>query len=177
VTYGEKSEEKRRSFIEEIMAIAKNRQVFVEECGVRREYMREYAYAPRGESVDAAIAGRNGKAANVTGALCGGRHIGVESYGHATTAAFFEGWHARLLPMLPRACAVVLDNASFHRKSALEAIIKKSRRRIRLMFLPPYSPDLNPIEKSWANLKRFLRSRGQVLDGSHSAIKRFFEVA
>ena len=79
--------------------------------------------------------------------------------------------------MLPRACAVIMDNASFHRKGALEKIIGKSRRRIRLMFLPPYSPDLNPIEKSWANLKRRLRNSGQAFYGLHSAIKLFFEGA
>ena len=177
MTYRERSEEKRLLFRNEIQAIPESKQVYIDECGVRREHMREYAYAPRGESVDAVISGRNRKAANVIGALCEGRHMGIEVYEHATASAFFEEWFARLLPMLPRACAVIMDNASFHRKGALEKIIGKSRRKIRLMFLPPYSPDLNPIEKSWANLKRHLRSRSQAFDGLHSAIKLFFEGA
>jgi len=42
---------------------------FFDECGVRQEHMREYAYAPRGERVDAQASGRNRKVANVTGTL------------------------------------------------------------------------------------------------------------
>ena len=55
-------------------------------------------------------------------------------------------------------CAIILDNASCHRKEALR---KLARGKARILFLPPYSPDCNPIEKSWANMKRCLR------DGNH----------
>ena len=122
----------------------------------------------------AVVSGRNRKLQNIIGALCNGRHIGVESYAHTTTALFFEGWFARLLCLLPRGCTIILDNASFHRKLALEEIIKKSRRKITLLFLPPYSPDLNPIEKTWANLKKFLRHHGKDFDNLHLAINAFF---
>jgi len=98
VAYRERSEEKRLSFRNEIQAIPESKQVYIDECGVRREHMREYAYAPRGESVDAVISGRNRKAANVIGALCEGRHIGIEVYEHATASAFFEEWFARCCP-------------------------------------------------------------------------------
>jgi transposase len=48
-----------------------------------------------------------------------------------------------------------MDNASFHRKSKLQKLADKYG--MLLIFLPPYSPDLNPIEKLWANMKRALR--------------------
>lgn len=71
-------------------------------------------------------------------------------------AAFFEAWFVRmLLPCLRAGDTVVLDNASFHRKAVLRELAHKAGCQI--LFLPPYSPDLNPIEKFWAWLKGRLR--------------------
>jgi transposase len=108
--------------------------------------------------------------------LCDGKHIGIECYEHTAKAAFFEAWFGRLLPQLPGGRAVILDNASFHRKEKLEEIIKKSGRKITLLFLPPYSPDFNPIEKSWANLKIFLRNYGRSFNDLYSAINSYFQL-
>jgi transposase len=47
-----------------------------------------------------------------------------------------------------------MDNASFHQKKKLEKIATEGQ--VKLLFLPPYSPDFDPIEKCWANLKRAL---------------------
>jgi transposase len=60
-----------------------------------------------------------------------------------------------LLEELPKGYTVIMDNAAFHRKKELRKI---ARGKTRLLFLPPYSPDYNPIEKTWANMKRFLRN-------------------
>ena len=69
---------------------------------------------------------------------------------------FFEGWFEELLlPSLPKDTVIVMDNASFHRKDRLLAIAEA--KSYRLIFLPPYSPELNPIEKFWACLKRRLK--------------------
>ena len=55
-------------------------------------------------------------------------------------------------------------------------LYKLARGKARLLFLPPYSPDYNPIEKSWANMKRFLRSNLQNYKFVDSAIYNYFGV-
>jgi putative transposase len=67
-----------------------------------------------------------------------------------------------------------MDNARFHRKKSLEALIKKARRKITLLFLPPYSPDYNPIERSWANMKRHLRDSIPRFNNMNEAVYNHF---
>ena len=74
------------------------------------------------------------------------------------TADLFEGWvECVFLPCLsnPRKSVLLIDNATFHNKNRLEDIADE--HGFRLLFLPPYSPDFNPIEKLWANIKNRLR--------------------
>lgn len=52
---------------------------------------------------------------------------------------------------------VVMDNAAFHRSPKTRQLIEEAG--CKLIFLPPYSPDLNPIEKFWANMKRWIKDK------------------
>lgn len=60
-----------------------------------------------------------------------------------------------LCPALKPGQTVILDNASFHKSAELYDLAENVGCQI--LFLPPYSPDMNPIEKVWANFKRKLR--------------------
>jgi len=76
-------------------------------------------------------------------------------YGDTMDSGFFEKWFSDcLLPALPEGSVIVMDNATFHRKGRLFPIAREAGHV--LLFLPPYSPELNPIEKFWAWLKRRL---------------------
>ena len=71
-------------------------------------------------------------------------------------ADVFYAWLTeQLLPNIPKASVIVLDNATFHKRNdALKAITLAGHTAL---FLPPYSPDLNPIEKKWAQAKSIRR--------------------
>jgi len=112
---------------------------------------------------------------NVIGALCEGNHYGIKCYSHSTDSAFFENWFENcLLKEIPKGYTVIMDNARFHNKKRLR---KLARGKVRLLFLPPYSPDYNPIEKSWSNLKRFLRSFTQNYQSVSAAMYDYFNVS
>jgi transposase len=72
---------------------------------------------------------------------------------------------------IPSGYTAIMDNASYHRKKWLR---KLARGKIRLLFLPPYSPDYNPIEKSWANMKRSLRNNLKDFRAINAAIYDYF---
>jgi transposase len=61
-----------------------------------------------------------------------------------------------LLPNLPPNSILIWDNASFHKSNQLKELIQKHGHT--MLFLPPYSPDLNPIEHKWQELKHNLRA-------------------
>jgi transposase len=81
--------------------------------------------------------------------------IAPQCYTENTTGDFFETWfRKRLVKSVPKGSTIIMDRASFHRKKRLANLAR--RHGMRLQFLPAYSPDFNPIEKTWANMKRAL---------------------
>jgi transposase len=78
-----------------------------------------------------------------------------------------------LLKIIPKGSTAIMDNARFHNKERLQKI---ARGKARLLFLPPYSPDYNPIENSWSNMKRFLRNSSRNYHTVDDAIYAYFDV-
>jgi len=155
-TYAEKSEEKRQEYLAELAKIPIDKRVYLDECGINRVLVREMGRALRGKIVPGTKNGKRSKRVNTIGALWNGIHVAVKSYLHSTTSEFFEQWFKEeLLPVLLIGCTIIMDNASFHRKNKLREMA--AEYGINVLFLPTYSPDLNPIETSWANLKQWLR--------------------
>ena len=75
----------------------------------------------------------------------------------ATTGEVFRAYVQHvLLPTLEPGNIVVMDNLSAHKDAEALALMRSVGAKVR--FLPPYSPDLNPIEKMWSKVKEFLRA-------------------
>lgn len=117
---------------------------------------REYGYALRGKQVFGRIYGRKYKRCGIVAAKMGDKILAPLQYNGTMDSSLFESWFStQLLPSLNKDTMIVMDNASFHSKKRLFSAAQGAG--CRLLFLPPYSPELNPIEKFWAWLKRFLR--------------------
>lgn len=88
--------------------------------------------------------------------------------------ALVEAWVEQLLiPALKPGQVVVIDNASFHKSVTIRELIETAG--CNLLFLPPYSPDLNLIEKFWARLKHYLRKTMQQFGDFWDAVDNAFK--
>lgn len=93
---------------------------------------------------------------NVIGALLQGALITVSLFTTSINTEIFNRWIEQdLLPKLPPESVVVLDNATFHKSKDMQQNLENAGHTV--LFLPPYSPDLNPIEKKWAQAKSIRR--------------------
>lgn len=93
----------------------------------------------------------------IVAAKMGKRILAPLRYEGTMDSVLFEAWFSKvLLPTLPTNTVIVMDNAAFHRKCQLVSMAESQGHS--LIFLPPYSPELNPIEHFWAWLKAKLRS-------------------
>jgi transposase len=130
--------------------------VFVDECGANTSLSPLYAWARKGERARGKMPRNWGS--NVTllasmGLWGMGPCVAVEG---ATTGAVFEAYLKNVLaPSLRPGQVVVMDNLSSHKGPRLRELIEE--RGCELLYLPPYSPDLNPIELAFSKLKASLR--------------------
>ena len=131
--------------------------IFLDECGVTTDLLRRYGRSPRGVRLrDHAPCG-HWETHTIVAAL---RPTGLTAPavfdGPIDNASFLAYVEQVLVPTLQRGDVVVLDNLAVHKQPAVRAAIEAAGARIR--FLPPYSPDFNPIEMAFAKLKAFLRA-------------------
>ena len=93
---------------------------------------------------------------NVIGALLGATLLTVSLFSGAINAHVFYAWITQdLLPKLPAQSVVVMDNATFHKRADSQQAINEAGHILE--FLPPSSPDLNPIEHKWVQAKAIRR--------------------
>jgi len=142
--------------LEQIRDIPVNQIAYVDETGIDTYLSREYGWSERGKPLMGLVSGRKFKRTGIVAAQLGKSIIEPLQYSGTMDSTLFETWfETRLLPNLPKNTLIVMDNATFHRKSKLLPLVEKAE--VRLLFLPPYSPNLNHIEQFWAWLKRHLR--------------------
>lgn len=127
--------------------------MYVDEAGFDCYLYRQYARAPKGEKIHEKVKGRKYQRTSIVAGKMGHKIIAPLEYTGTMHGDFFEVWFEQhLLPEIPEDGVIILDNASFHRKKRLYEIAERHNRK--LIFLPPYSPELNPIEHFWHWLKK-----------------------
>ena len=132
---------------------------FVDEAGVNLALTRLYGRAPRGERVGGSVPINYGKHVTMISALsCHGLEAMMTVEG-ATDGEVFRVYVRQVLcPTLQPGDIVVMDNLGAHKVSGIRAAIAQCGAT--LFYLPPYSPDLSPIEPCWSKLKTVLRAVG-----------------
>lgn len=126
--------------------------VYVDESGFALDAPRDRGYSPQGERCyhckDWHAKGR----INAIGAIVDFEFINICLFDTNINADIFHTWtKEQLLPSITKKSIIVLDNASFHKRNDILECIEQHGHITE--FLPPYSPDLNPIEKKWAQAK------------------------
>jgi transposase len=145
---------------------------FVDESGVDIAMTRLYGRAPRGERAVGSAPQNYGENVTMLGALSASGLAALMTVNGATDGEVFVTFVREVLaPTLREGDIVVLDNLGAHRSaSAREAV---EVRGARLVFPPPYSPDMNPIERCWSKIKTFLRAaKARTREALEAAIKQ-----
>lgn len=130
--------------------------VYIDESGFAVDTSRDGGYSIKGQRCYASKDWHARGRVNAIGAITNFKLFNVCLFDTYINADVFYAWVSQeLLPNIPSNSVIVLDNATFHKRSdALQAIQQQGHT---VEFLPPYSPDLNPIEKKWAQAKSIRR--------------------
>ena len=159
IQYKERDEQEREEFIAELAALPEDSELYYsDESGFLEYYSRDYGYAPRGEKVIKEISGKRFARTSVVAAKNGSDIVAPFAFKGSMNGDLYLGWLEYVfVPELkdPAKSVLIIDNASFHPKNAIYDMANEYG--FKVMFLPAYSPDLNPIEKFWGNVKNRLR--------------------
>jgi transposase len=138
-------------------ALGGRRVVFIDETAVNLAMTRLYGRARRGQRASGAVPKNYGQSVTLIGAIDENGLLATLSFRGATDTAAMKVYVSEiLLPALHPGDCVVRDNLAVHKTRAVRKLFAEAG--IELLFLPPYSPDLNPIEMCWSKLKTYLRS-------------------
>lgn len=147
---------------------------YADETGIDKFIYRSNVRAKRGVKVYSKIRGKKYERMSIVAGKCGDKIVAPMTYNGTADSVLFEHWFEKCFCPEIKGNIAVLDNASIHRKGKLFEIAQ--RFNITLLFQPPYSPDLNKIEKFWAWLKKELRTALKTCDKLFDAICYCFKL-
>ena len=145
---------------------------FVDESGVNLALTRLFGRAPKGARVCDAVPQNYGENLTLLGALSSAGVAALMTVDGATDGEVFLAFVREVLaPTLNLGDVVLWDNLGAHRSPAVRAAVEA--RGAQLIFLPPYSPDLNPIERCWSKIKTCLRAaKARTREALEAALKQ-----
>ena len=155
--YSERCHLKRINYLQALRKLiikgGKDKIVYVDESGFELNNYRPYAWSMKGRKAYGDKSGVRSKRTNLIAAKRGKELLAPYLYEQTTTSQYFNQWlEHSLVKELKPGSTVIMDNAAFHRKDSIREILKKHGHQA--LFLPPYSPDFNPIEQDFAIMKK-----------------------
>ena len=142
-----------------VAAVESERLVFVDEMGAHTSLAHLYGYSRKGERVHLQVPRNRGTNTTLLASMTLGGMGETMAVEGSTNREVFEAYIEHVLaPTLEAGKVVVMDNLSSHKPARVKELIEE--RGCELIYLPAYSPDLNPIEEAFSNLKGMLRRAG-----------------
>jgi len=128
---------------------------------------RTHGYTPRGKRCFGVKDWQAKGRVNVIGALLGATLLTASLFDCHIDSDVFHAWTVQeLLPQCPPGAVIVMDNAAFHKRHDIQQAILNAGHHLE--FMPPYSPDLNPIEHKWAQAK-------SIRSATHCTVEKLFK--
>jgi len=153
----EANRQRREEFLATLAAVPPEKLIFLDESGVTTQMTRFWGRAPKGERIEEATPQGHWKVLTTLGALSLRGIEAAMTIESPTDGEVFTAYVQQVLcRKLQPGDVVVLDNLSAHKVEGIRELIEGCGAQ--LLFLPPYSPDLNPIEQAWSKFKQFLRA-------------------
>ena len=165
----QRSEYLRAMFMAEVLLYRRDQFVWIDESGCdARNYRRKFGYSLRGTRVECDHLLVRGKRISSIAALCSDGVLAVTSTTDTVNADFFYDFiRGELLPNMnpfdgsSSKSIAVMDNCAVHHVPVAEDLFTNAG--VLLMWLPPYSPDLNPIEEAFSSVKAYLKQHHDIL--------------
>jgi transposase len=165
----------RVAFRDAVAAVPREQLVFVDESGITTALVRRYARALGGRRAVGAVPAGHWTQLTVLGALSLAGLGACMTVNAPTDRDVFAAFVRHVLvPTLRPGDVVVLDNLNAHKTAAARLLIEGAGAR--LLYLPPYSPEFNPIEQAWSKLKTLLRgAAARTREALEAALKLFLD--
>lgn len=147
---------KRKSWSDRISGFKVSDLVFLDESSCNTDMTRRYAYSLGGSRAVDSVPFSKSKNTTILSSIQMDGTLHYTTFSGGTTAEAFKAYlENELLPYLSSDSILIMDNMRSHHVKAVKALLDHSR--VQYVYLPPYSPDLNPIEKLWSKIKVLLR--------------------
>jgi transposase len=171
----EANKEKRERYLEVIKDIDKNALVYIDESGIDMTICKDRGWGLKDKLLVGIKSGKYFERTNIIAGLNNNKSIAPMVFSGTCNTTVFNSWVEQfLIKELKSGQVVVMDNASFHKSPKTKELIESVGCTI--LYLPPYSPDCNPIEKFWANMKRWIKQRIMNFEQLFDALIEFFQI-
>jgi transposase len=171
----EANEERRNLYKEAIKDLELKNIAYIDESGIEMNSCKDKGWELKGKILSSKKSGKYYERTNVIAGLVNNKPIAPMIFSGTCNTELFNNWVEQfLIKELKAGQVVIMDNASFHKSQKTRDLIESVG--CKLIFLPPYSPDLNPIEKFWANMKRSIKGILSESCELYGAICKFFAV-
>jgi len=154
----ERDEEPRQEDLNQLQLLERERVVYVDESGIEETIHRQDARSERGQPVFAQVKGKTARRVNLIAGWLQKKLLAPGVFNRYIDSSGFNFWlEHHLLPQLSSpGYTIMVDHARFHQSPQTRELVAKAQ--CQLVFWPPYSPDLNPIENWWAIIKTKLKA-------------------